>query len=84
MFCHRLHVHFPGQLAAYRRRYSTSAFVSAEYKKRVADLVDSIRRELKLGRRYSDQPLAEDPSAGVAQRVELQPWLPFASASTAS
>jgi DNA repair photolyase len=68
--------HFPGQLAAYQRRYATSAFVSAEYRKRVAELVDSIRREYKLGKRYADQP---SDAAGSAKTVEMQPWLPFAS-----
>ncbi len=64
---------FPGQLAAYERRYGASAFVSAEYRKRIADLVDASCREYKLGRRYADQQ--EEESARV---VELQPWLPFA------
>jgi DNA repair photolyase len=64
--------HFPAQLAAYERRYGTSAFVSAEYRKRIADLVDAICREYKLGRRYAEQR-EEEP----ARVVELQPWLPF-------
>jgi DNA repair photolyase len=72
--------HFPGQLAAYQRRYSTSAFVSAEYKKRVADLVDSVRREHGLGSRYSDEPEMSDDLAGSTRMVEPQPWLPFAAA----
>jgi DNA repair photolyase len=70
--------HFPGQLAAYQRRYGTSAFVSAEYKKRVGDLVESACREYKLAHRYSD--LAEGENGSVnAKLVEIQPWLPFAS-----
>ena len=64
---------FPAQLAAYERRYGASAFVSAEYRKRIADLVDAICREHKLGKRYADQP-EEEP----ARIVEMQPWLPFA------
>lgn len=63
---------FPGQLAAYERRYGAGAFVSAEYRKRIADLVDAICREYKLGKRYAEQD-AEEP----ARMVELQPWLPF-------
>jgi len=64
---------FPGQLAAYERRYGAGAFVSAEYRKRIADLVDAICREHKLGRRY-----AEEPQEASGRVVELQPWLPFA------
>ncbi len=63
--------HFPGQLAAYQRRYAASAFVSAEYRKRIADLVDAICREHKLGSRYAEtESLPENI-------VELQPSLPF-------
>jgi len=67
---------FPDQLEAYRRRYAASAFVSAEYRKRVADLVDSVCQKYKLGRRYSEEPYSviEPP----AETVALQPWLPFA------
>ena len=70
--------HFPGQLPAYERRYAQSAFVSAEYKRRVGELVDSICREYKLGKRYSDRPREEDAHPKQVQSVELQPWLPFA------
>jgi DNA repair photolyase len=69
--------HFPGQLEAYKRRYSTSAFVSAEYKKRVADLVDSVRFEYKLGRRYAAPPEAGEAATEDSPLVESQPWLPF-------
>jgi len=72
--------HFPGQLEAYKRRYSTSAFVSAEYRKRAADLIESICREYKLGRRYTDLPTAGEAPVKSTQRVEVQPWLPFADA----
>jgi DNA repair photolyase len=68
--------HFPAQLAAYEQRYGKSAFVSPEYRKRISDLVDAIRREYKLGARYGGDAEAaagtERPAA-----VELQPWLPF-------
>lgn len=63
---------FPGQLAAYERRYGAGAFVSAEYRNRIADLVNAICREHKLGKRYSEE--AEEQPARV---LELQPWLPF-------
>jgi DNA repair photolyase len=68
--------HFPAQLAAYEQRYGTSAFVSPEYRRRIGDLVDAIRREYKLGQRYADET---GRAADSAQRapVEMQPWLPF-------
>lgn len=66
---------FPEQLDAYRRRYGASAFVSSEYRKRVGDLVQSICRQYKLGRRYNEEPhWALNPPA---EAVALQPWLPF-------
>jgi DNA repair photolyase len=68
--------HFPAQLPAYERRYKESAFVSQEYRKRVAAIVDSVCREYKLGRRYEEMPSAEEMPAPT---VEMQPWLPFAS-----
>jgi DNA repair photolyase len=67
---------FPAQLPAYERRYKESAFVSPEYRKRVAEVVDSVCREYKLGRRYEEMPPAKEMPAPA---VELQPWLPFAS-----
>jgi len=66
--------HFPDKLASYEQRYRNSAFVSAEYRRRVADLIESIRREYKLGRRYADVTNRQQESA---QAVEMQPWLPF-------
>jgi DNA repair photolyase len=69
--------HFPEQLEAYRKRYGTSAFVSAEYRKRIGDLVRSISSEHKLGSRF------EDNAAGGPQQLDppvtlgTQPWLPF-------
>jgi DNA repair photolyase len=65
--------HFPSQLAAYERRYGANAFVSPEYRRRLADVVESVCREYKLGRRYAQ--VTDKPAA---DRVELQPWLPFA------
>jgi DNA repair photolyase len=64
---------FPGQVAAYERRYGANAFVSAEYRNRIADLVDVLCREYKLGKRYGEKVVGEP-----ARVVELQPWLPFA------
>jgi hypothetical protein len=69
--------HFPGQFEAYKRRYATSAFVSAEYRKRVAALVDSLCFEYKLGRRYAALPEAGETAGENPQLVESQPWLPF-------
>jgi len=67
---------FPAQLQAYERRYKESAFVSPEYRKRIAEVVDSVCREYKLGRRYEEMPPAKEMPAPT---VEMQPWLPFAS-----
>jgi DNA repair photolyase len=72
--------HFPEQLAAYEKRYGKSAFVSPEYSQRVGALVDSVRREYKLGRRYSDKA-AEEATAQRGMIVEIQPWLPFKQAN---
>lgn len=71
--------HFPDQLPAYERRYAKSAFVSAEYKRRVAEVVESVCREYKLGKRYADRPQEESSAGSQARTVEIQPWLPFAS-----
>ena len=65
--------HFPDQLEDYQRRYSTSAFVDIAYKRRVDEIVESVRREYKLGRRYSN---VNEDSQG-SPIVQLQPWLPF-------
>lgn len=67
--------HFPNLFQAYERRYSVSAFVSPEYRKRIAAVVDSIREEHKLGHRYENVP--PNSSIPLPQTVELQPWLPF-------
>jgi DNA repair photolyase len=71
--------HFPAQLAAYEQRYSTSAFVSPAYRQRMTELVASICREFKLGKRYTYEAAARDAAAEENPVVELQPWLPFAS-----
>lgn len=68
---------FPGQLAGYERRYRTSAFVSAAYRQRLTELVDSICREYKLGKRYTYEDAAIEEADG-SPAVEMQPWLPFA------
>lgn len=67
--------HFPAQLASYEQRYSTSAFVSPAYRQRMTELVETIRKEFKLGRRH----MYEKPSGEEKPLMELQPWLPFAS-----
>jgi DNA repair photolyase len=69
--------HFPGQLEAYKKRYSASAFVSAEYKSRVKELVESIRREHNLGERYSDDSYWQDTFREDKTLLEIQPQLPF-------
>ena len=73
--------HFPRQLPAYERRYGKSAWVSAEYRERVAEVVESVRREYKLGRRYGAEWNPEG-QAGPARAVELQPWLPFGASAS--
>jgi DNA repair photolyase len=67
--------HFPAQIAAYEQRYKTSAFVSPAYRQRMSELVETIRKEFKLGRRY----MYEKSSAEEKPPVELQQRLPFAS-----
>ncbi|HUA96723.1 MAG TPA: radical SAM protein [Terracidiphilus sp.] len=66
---------FPGHLESYQRRYGTRAFVSAEYRKRVAGIVAAICGKYGLGRKRTEEPYAEDRAA--AENVALQPWLPF-------
>jgi DNA repair photolyase len=74
--------HFPAELTAYERRYATSAFVSAGYRQRVAELVDSVCREYKLGKRRTYEEASEETSANRPAAVEMQPWLPFAQNET--
>jgi DNA repair photolyase len=64
---------FPGQAEAYRRRYEKNAFVSTEYRKRIGDLVESIRREYKLDTRFGESSWNPAPTP----QIEMQPWLPF-------
>jgi len=71
--------HFPEKLREYERRYGSSAFVSAEYRKRIADVVESVCREHKLGKRYAD-PIAP-LEAPIPPQIDVQPWLPFALAA---
>ena len=65
--------HFPEQLAAYERRYNASAFVAPAYRKRMAVLVDSIRRKYRLGIRFG----GTENTRTLEEAVEMQPWLPF-------
>ncbi|UWZ83186.1 SPL family radical SAM protein [Occallatibacter riparius] len=67
--------HFPGQLDAYRQRYGANAFVSAEYSKRIADLVNAICRQYKLGRRQEPKPPASEMQP--PELVQIQTSLPF-------
>jgi DNA repair photolyase len=68
---------FPALEKSYQQRYGQNAFVSPEYRKRVAELVESIRREFKLGERTQfGEAFARQPIAPVSP----QPWLPFDSA----
>jgi DNA repair photolyase len=76
--------HFPDKLADYERRYAGGAFVSTEYRKRVTDLVESICREHKLGKRYFDQLASGDGPGKPVERVVAQPWLPFAGAGASA
>ena len=69
--------HFPEKIADYERKYGANAWVSPEYRKRMADLVNSICREYKLGKRYVDPLNNEDEVPDPARRIEVQPWLPF-------
>ncbi len=72
---------FPEQLPAYKRRYESSAFVSAEYRKRIGDLVQSICREHKLGSRYEGSGTQDSTLHAPIEPpvlIESQPWLPFA------
>jgi DNA repair photolyase len=68
--------HFPQQLESYKRRYASSAFVSAEYRNRIKELVESIRSEYKLGQRYTGDPVWQDTHAGSVKADEQQ-LLPF-------
>ena len=72
---------FPALEKSYHQRYGQNAFVSPEYRKRVAELVESIRREFKLGERTQfGEAFARQPIAPVSP----QPWLPFDAAPTGS
>ena len=70
--------HFPDKLADYERRYGASAFVSAEYRKRIADVVESVCREHRLGKRYLEPLVHDEAFTSTASRIDVQAWLPFA------
>ncbi len=70
--------HFPEKVPDYEGRYGASAFVSPEYSKRIADVVESVCREHKLGKRYIEQAAIGEEHSDERKRVEAQPWLPFA------
>ncbi len=72
---------FPGKLADYERRYGKSAWVSPEYRQRMADLVNSICRQYKLGKRYVETP-SNDDRVPDPPPIEVQPWLPFGAAAS--
>jgi DNA repair photolyase len=65
---------FPELLKAYEKRYEKSAFVSPEYRKRAQELVDSVCKEYRIGRRYGEiweEELMPAPAAA------MQASLPF-------
>jgi DNA repair photolyase len=65
---------FPALEKSYQQRYGQNAFVSTEYRKRVTELVESIRREFKLGERTQfGEAFAKQP----IMPIQPQPWLPF-------
>jgi DNA repair photolyase len=67
--------HFPRLLASYEQRYGANAFVSAEYRKRAADLVASVCKEHGLSQLRFDELAV---GTGGSDEREPQPWLPFA------
>ena len=71
---------FPEKLPEYERRYGSSAWVSPGYRQRMAELVNSICREHKLGKRYVDPLAHEGEVPDPVKEIEVQPWLPFAPA----
>jgi DNA repair photolyase len=68
--------HFPDQLEAYKQRYGTNAFVSPAYRNRVQKLVEAIRQEHNLDRRYLED-VAEGHASVKPEPIALQQWLPF-------
>jgi DNA repair photolyase len=70
---------FPDKLADYERRYGSGAWVSPQYRQRMAHLVNSICREYRLGNRYVYRLPSEDKLPDVPKQIAAQPWLPFAS-----
>jgi DNA repair photolyase len=70
--------HFPQHLAAYKQRYANGAFVSAEYRKRMNDVIKSVCREHGLGNLVFNELASGDARSHPPQ---AQPWLPFAPAA---
>lgn len=66
-----VHENFPALEKSYEQRYGQNGFVSAEYRKRVGDVVESVRQEFRLGQRFGPVIAAPEP-------LPMQPWLPFA------
>jgi DNA repair photolyase len=65
---------FPALEQSYQQRYGNSAFVSTEYRKRIAEVVESVRRQFHLGQRTQfGEAFAKQP----IEPVSLQPSLPF-------
>ena len=75
--------HFPEKLADYERRYGANAFVSSEYRKRIADVVESVCREHKLGKRYVDHEAIEDEFTPKTVPINTQSELLFGPACVA-
>jgi DNA repair photolyase len=70
---------FPELSKAYEKRYEKSAFVSPEYRKRAQELVDSVCKEFKIGRRYGE--IWEEELMPIPPAVATQQRLPFESIS---
>ena len=66
---------FPELSKAYEKRYEKSAFVSLEYRRRAAELVDSVCKQFRIGRRYGE--IWEEETVPEPAAVVTQPWLPF-------
>ena len=63
---------FPALEKSYQQRYGQNAFVSPEYRKRISEVVESVRSEFRLGQRFTESFRTPTP-----EPVALQPWLPF-------
>ncbi|HEX3436853.1 MAG TPA: radical SAM protein [Pseudacidobacterium sp.] len=59
-----VHQHFPALESSYEKRYGEDAFVSAAYRKRIADLLATVVRKYDLGvRRDGTLPVREQDAA---------------------